>query len=91
MVLAKYRKHPTNTYKNTRFMAESILRIYTDYADHPCYEAARCRHLNSMFLKSANVDRQLAREMLSQLPLREWNRKTLRGLLRYFGPMRRRA
>lgn len=91
IVMAKYRKHPTNTYKNTRFMAESILRIYADYADHPSYEAARCRHLNSMFVKAANFDRDLAREMLSQLPLRAWNRRTLRGLLRYLGVLRRRA
>lgn len=82
-VLARYRKHETNSYKNLRFMADSILRIYADYADHPHYEAVRCRFLNSMFVKSADRDRALAREMLAQLPLRGWNRKTLRGLLRY--------
>ena len=85
-VMARYRKHPTNTYKNLRFMTENILRIYADYTDHPAYHTVKTRFLNSMFLKCANRDRTLARELLAQLPLRDWNRKTLRGLLRYALP-----
>jgi alpha-1,3-rhamnosyltransferase len=88
VVLARYRKHDTNSYKNLRFMAESILRIYRDYADHPRYEEVRARFLNSMFVKCANRDRALARELLRQLPMRAWNRKTVRGLMRYaFAPL----
>lgn len=87
-LMARYRKHPTNTYKNLRFMAESLLRTYRDYADHPAYEAVRCRLLNSLFVKASGRDRALARELLAQLPLRAWNGKTLRGLWRYaFSPV----
>jgi alpha-1,3-rhamnosyltransferase len=86
-VLARYRKHPTNTYKNMRFMTESILRIYEDYADHPAYEMVRCRFINSMLVKASKRDKALARELLAQLPLRAWNRRTLASLLRYpFAP-----
>jgi alpha-1,3-rhamnosyltransferase len=86
-VLARYRKHPTNTYKNIRFMTESILRIYADYADHPAYEQARRRFINSMLVKASRRDRALARELIAQLPLRAWNRRTLASLLRYpFAP-----
>lgn len=83
MVMARYRKHPTNTYKNLRFMAESLLRTYLDYADHPQYGIVRARLLNSLFVKAADRDKTLARELLAHLPLSAWNLKTLRGLLRY--------
>jgi len=86
-VLARYRKHQTNTYKNIRFMTESILRIYEDYADHPAYDQVRCRFINSMLVKASRNDRALARELLSQLPLHAWNRRTFASLLRYpFAP-----
>ena len=85
---ARYRKHPTNTYKNIRFMTESVLRIYQDYADHPDYEQVRCRFLNSMLVKSSRRDKKLAGEILAQLPLRAWNRRTFASLLRYpFAPV----
>ena len=85
--LARYRKHPTNTYKNIRFMTESILRIYQDYADHPDYEQVRHRLINSMLVKASRRDRELARELLGLLPWRAWNRRTFASALRYpFAP-----
>lgn len=84
---ARYRKHQTNSYKNIRFMAESILRIYQDYADHPDYEKVRCRFLNSMLSKASRQDRILAQELLAQMPWRAWDRRTLKSFLRYrFAP-----
>lgn len=83
-VLAKYRKHPSNSYKNLRFMTDAILRIYAGHSDHPDYERVYCKFINSMFLKAANRDKALAKELLQRLPLRYWNRRTLRGLGRYF-------
>lgn len=89
-VLARYRKHPSNSYKNIRFMTEAILRIYADYSDHPEYRRVCDRLLNSMFVKAANRDKAFAAELLARLPLRRWNRRTLKGLLRYwFSPERR--
>lgn len=87
-VLARYRKHATNSYKNHRFMIDSILRIYELYRDHPQYEFVRTRFLSSMFLKCSNRDRQLARELLAQIPFKHWSKKTWRGLMRlYFSPL----
>ncbi len=83
-VLARYRKHPTNSYKNIRFMTEAMLRIYADYADHPDYRRVCDKLLNSMFLKAANRDKVLAAELLARLPWQSWNRRTVRGLLRYW-------
>lgn len=88
-VLARYRKHPSNSYKNIRFMTEAVLRIYADYASHPDYEHARSRFINSMFVKASRRDRGLAKELLAQLPLKAWNRRTLKGILRYwFAPVK---
>jgi alpha-1,3-rhamnosyltransferase len=89
-VLARYRKHPSNSYKNIRFMTEAILRIYADYSEHPEYRRVCDRLLNSMFVKAANRDKAFAAELLARLPIKRWNRRTLKGLLRYwFSPERR--
>jgi alpha-1,3-rhamnosyltransferase len=88
-LFARYRKHPTNSYRNVRFMTESILAIYADYADHPEYDNARLKFINSMFVKASKRDRHLAAELLAQLPMSAWNARTLRGVLRYrFAPLR---
>ena len=88
VVMARYRKHATNSYKNHRFMIDSILRIYAQFSDHPLYDEVRYKFLNSMFLKTANRNRALARELLAQIPFKRWTGKTWRGLGRlYFSPL----
>ncbi|MDR3300470.1 MAG: glycosyltransferase [Candidatus Accumulibacter sp.] len=90
-VLARYRKHAHNSYKDHRFMIDSIMRTYALFSDHPQYEFVRLRFLSSMFLKCANRDRKLARELLAQIPIRYWNKKVWRGLGRlYFLPLEKR-
>jgi alpha-1,3-rhamnosyltransferase len=55
---------------------------------HPQYEFVRTRFLSSMFLKVSNRNRELARELLAQIPFKRWNKKTWRGLARlYFSPL----
>lgn len=80
--LAQYRKHATNTYKNQRFMYENVLKTYAVFKDHPAYEQVCMKFRNSMMLKSAGRDKALSREILRQIPLRCWTRKTLRGMWR---------
>ncbi|HEX4551464.1 glycosyltransferase [Pseudomonas sp.] len=88
VVMARYRKHATNSYKNNRFMTESILQIYALFSDHPLYDFVRYRFLSSMFLKVSNRDRPFARELLAQIPFKAWNKKTWRGLARmFFSPL----
>lgn len=85
-VLAKYRVHGANTYKNRRFMVDQVLATYAHFVDHPAYPRVRGRFLNSMFLKCARDDKALGRELLAQLSWRDWDAKTLRGLQRlWFG------
>ena len=50
-VLARYRKHGSNSYKNHRFMIDSILRTYALFRQHSQYDYVRYRFLSSMFLK----------------------------------------
>lgn len=85
-VLAKYRVHATNTYKNRRFMIDSVLQTYAQFSDHPAYQRVCARFLNSMLLKCARTDKKLARELLGQLPPRHWNVKTMRALGRLLLP-----
>jgi alpha-1,3-rhamnosyltransferase len=83
-VFAQYRAHGANTYSNYRFMIDNVLRTYALFADHPLYDEARWRFLNSMFLKSAGRDKALARELLAQIPYSAWTKKTMRGLVRLY-------
>ncbi|MCO7575559.1 MULTISPECIES: glycosyltransferase [Pseudomonas chlororaphis group] len=88
VVMARYRKHATNSYKNNRFMIDNILRTYALFSEHQLYEEVRYKFLSSMFLKVSNRDRKLARELLAQIPFKAWNKKTWRGLVRlYFSPL----
>ncbi|MDW3712632.1 MULTISPECIES: glycosyltransferase family 2 protein [Pseudomonas] len=90
-VLAYYRVHQTNTYKNRRFMIEAVLATYDHFRDHPAHPLVCARFRNSMLLKCAVDDKSLAKELLAQLPLRHWNAKTLRaiGRLAFSRPRRR--
>lgn len=81
-VLAQYRVHLTNSYKNHRMMVENVLKTYSQFHDHPAYFQVRARFINSMILKCARHDKILAHELLRQLPLTCWNTKTLRALWR---------
>lgn len=83
-VLAQYRVHATNTYKNYEFMIENVLSTYAQFNDHPAYELVCNRFRNSMFLKCARANKRLARQLLAELPLSAWNSKTLRGLWRLY-------
>jgi len=86
-VMAQYRIHATNTYKNLRFMIENILWTYEYFKDHPQYESVRMSYIISYFLKSSDRDKELARELLKKIPFRAWNSKVWKGLLRlYFLP-----
>jgi alpha-1,3-rhamnosyltransferase len=87
-VLAQYRVHATNTYKNYEFMVENVLSTYAKFSDHPAYEQVCNRFRNSMFLKCARGNKRLALRLLAELPLNAWNGKTLRGLWRMALPVR---
>lgn len=81
-VLALYRVHGSNTYKNYRFMVDNVLRSYAKFADHSAYAEVCARYRNSMLLKCARSDKALFAELLRDLPLKYWNSKTLRALQR---------
>lgn len=85
-VLALYRVHATNTYKNYAFMLDNVLRTYAQFSDHPAYAQVCRRFRISMFLKAARHDKPLAWQLLGELPWRDWDRKMLRGVARLLVP-----
>ena len=84
VLMAKYRKHPTNTYKNYHFMIDSTLKTFARFSDHPDYEFVKYKFYNSMFSKFSKRDKELARQLLKEIPFSHWNRRTLKGLLRLY-------
>lgn len=88
--LALYRVHASNTYKNYPFMVENVLMTFSRFSDHPAYKQVCANYRNSMFLKCARQDKTLARKLLRELPLRAWNKKTIKGLYRLLLPAKAR-
>jgi len=80
--LSQYRKHPSNTYKNLRFMYQNVLDTYAAFKDQAGYDQVCMTYRKSMLLKCANRDKPLARQILREIPCRYWDFKTLRGVFR---------
>jgi alpha-1,3-rhamnosyltransferase len=81
-ILAFYRSHPSNTYKNYSYMADNILKTYAIFADRPNYNKAISRYLNGMIKRVSISDKRLAIELLKKVPLQFYNRKTISGIFR---------
>lgn len=83
-VLALYRVHATNTYKNYAFMVDNVLKIYDQFSDHPDYDRVCNSFKRSMFVKAAGKDNKLARKLLSELPLAFWDIRVIKRLPKLF-------
>jgi len=79
-ILAYYRIHPTNTYKNLSYMLNNVLKTYSFFCEQSDYEEAKYKFLNSMLLRSAKSNTSLAREILPMIPLTRYSWKTFRAL-----------
>lgn len=82
-VLVRYRMHSSNTSANKEFMVLNVLKTYDFFTGHPLHPVARAKYINSTLLKLARKDKQLFRDLLRELPVSQWNGKTLRALARY--------
>lgn len=81
-ILMQYRKHASNSYKNVRYMYESMKKTIADYQAHPLYPGVLLTLQRSSFLTAAKQgDKTLAREILQEIPWRHYNKKVGRGLL----------
>ena len=80
-LLAYYRIHPNNTYKNFDYMINNVLNTYNEFCEHSEYENVKFAFLNSMLLKAAKTNRPYARKILAQIPWSRCNIKTLRAAL----------
>lgn len=78
-LLAYYRTHPNNTYKNFDYMIKNVLTTYEKFQDNPKYEKVKYAFLNSTLLKAAKSNRPQARKILKTIPWCHRNMKTLRA------------
>ena len=79
-VLAYYREHSTNSYKNYQFMTESLMQTYSNYTNEPDYLDVKNQVLLRMFLKVSKKDRRYAWQILKQISPSYYNLKFFRGL-----------
>lgn len=81
-LLAYYRTHPNNTYKNFDYMIKNVLNTYEKFQDHPQYEKVKFAFLNSAFIKASKSNNTSAQKILSSIPLKHRSLKTLIGTTR---------
>ena len=79
-IFAHYREHPNNTYKNYKFMTDSLLQTYAYFSSEPGYEYIKNKTLITMFLKTSKKDRSYALSLLKRIPFKNYNMKVLRGI-----------
>ncbi|RLD73555.1 MAG: glycosyltransferase family 2 protein [Bacteroidetes bacterium] len=85
-VLAYYREHSSNSYKNYQFMTESLMQTYADYNNEPEYPDVKNQVLLRMFLKVSKKDRAYAWKILKQISPKYYNWKVVRGLFHLILP-----
>lgn len=78
--LVYYRKHGSNTHKNFKFMADSIIQIYEQYSAEKGYRKVMNKILISMFLRTSKLDKTYAYGLLKRIEPRFYNLKVLRGV-----------
>jgi len=85
-ILAYYRVHRSNSYKNYQFMTESLMHTYAAYSNEANYPIIKNQVLLRMFLKVAKKDRSYAWKILKQISPRYYNWKLVRGLFHFILP-----
>lgn len=81
-VLAYYRKHGKNTYKNQRYMLDCMLKTYEPYKTHEKYDAAVNKFLISIFSKASKTDFQLAMEVFGKISPKFYSRRVIKGFFK---------
>lgn len=76
-LLAYYRVHPNNTYKNYDYMIKNVLDTYAQFSEHPEYENVKYAFLNSTLLKASRNNRNYARKIFKSIP---WSRISSKGV-----------
>jgi len=79
-IVAHYREHGSNTYKDYKFMTDSLLQTYSYFSSEPGYDYIKNKTLITMFLKTSKKDSEYASSLLKKIPLQNYNMKVLRGL-----------
>jgi len=79
-IVAHYREHENNTYKNYKFMTDSLLQTYSYFSSEPGYEYIKNKTLITMFLKTSKKDRKYAVSLFRKISWKSYNMKVLRGV-----------
>lgn len=85
-VLAYYRVHPTNTYKNLDFMSKGIFETLDHFKDSPYYPAAQQNAFVSLFIKASKRNKPLAKKLLKGIKLKNYSFRVIKGLARLLLP-----
>jgi len=85
-VLIYYRKHDSNTYKNTAYMINSITKTLQPYEKEAGFKSVELKYNRSAFLNaSKNKDRELAFSILKKIKLKDrFCSKVFRGILKLY-------
>ena len=82
-IVTLYRKHDRNSSSDYKGNFPYFLMAINKYPNKEGYAKVKRDLIHSRLKTAVIEDKALARELFSQLPLRTWNKKTLKRLWRY--------
>lgn len=80
--VTRYRRHPHNLSRRYRVLLEADLKALAPYASHPGYQQGRTVTINKALKYAVVANKREAWGLLLSIPLKQWNRITLRRLKR---------
>lgn len=82
LLVTLYRRHPNNLSRRYKRVLVADLAAIQPYRGHPAYETGRAALIHKALKYAVREDRLDAWRLLLQLPLRQWNKLTVRRLRR---------
>ncbi len=82
VIVTRYRRHPHNLSRRYKTLFEADMRAIEPYRGHPGYERGRAKLVNKALKYAVVEDKKDALRLLRSIPLKFWDRTTLRRLKR---------
>lgn len=80
--VTRYRRHPQNLSRRYRTLLEADLKALAPYRAHPGYEQGRTVSINKALKYAVVANKSEAWRLIFTIPLKQWNKVTLRRLKR---------
>ncbi|MCQ4315484.1 glycosyltransferase family 2 protein [Stutzerimonas zhaodongensis] len=83
-IVTLYRKHAGGLSRNYEAEYRYSMQVIEAYKDHPSFESGKARLLIKILGPAAILNKRLAWSLLTQVPVRQWNRQYFKRVRHFF-------